>query len=176
MKLTEHLTAMAIAALLSTSAIPVALRMIANAKVSASLLQLHQTAKQSRYDAIVNYGSIRSVAIYNGYTDTDGKVHKPAIAECVDSVCSKPVPLPSGIEIKSTFRGIDSKVAGKKGSEVATIISWASETNAGIGGSYGQHGTITFSHPWSLKKFCLVRGGAFGNTGEWLIRKDKECK
>jgi len=50
MKLTEHLTAMAIAALLSTYAIPLALRMIASAKVSASLLQLHQTAKQSRYD------------------------------------------------------------------------------------------------------------------------------
>ncbi len=69
-----------------------------------------------------------------------------------------------------------SKVAGKKGSEVATIISWASETNTGIGGSYGQHASITFSHPWSLKKFCLIRGGAFGNTGKWLIRKDKECK
>ena len=100
----------------------------------------------------------------------------PAIAECVDSVCGKPVPLPSGIEIKSTFRGIDSKVAGNKGSEVATIISCASETNAGIGSSYGQHGSITFSHPWSLKKFCPIRGGAFGNTGEGLIRKDKECK
>ena len=22
-----------------------------------------------------------------------------------------------------------------------------------------RHGTVTFSHPWSLKKFCLVRGG-----------------
>ena len=48
MKLTEQLTAMAIAALLSAYAIPVSLRMIANAKVSAGLLQLHQTARLFR--------------------------------------------------------------------------------------------------------------------------------
>jgi hypothetical protein len=84
--------------------------------------------------------------------------------------------LPLGIEVKSTFRGIDEKVVGKKGARFATLISWASDTNSGIGGSYGQHGTITFSHPWSLKKFCLVRGRTYGNTGEWLLRKDKECK
>jgi hypothetical protein len=78
--------------------------------------------------------------------------------------------------VKSTFRGINAKVAGKAGSDVATLISWASETGSGIGGSYSQHGTVTFTHPWSLKKFCLVRGGDFGNPGEYVVRKDKECK
>jgi hypothetical protein len=78
--------------------------------------------------------------------------------------------------VKSTFRGINAKVAGKAGANQATLISWASETGSGIGGSYGQHGTVTFSHPWSLKKFCLVRGGTFGHSGEYVIRKDKECK
>jgi len=168
MNLAEVLTSIAITTVLSVYTVATALRVIANAKVTGALLQLHQTSKQSRYDGIVNYGQVRSVAIYGG--------EKPAIAECLDGVCGKPVPPPSGIVIKSTFRGIDAQVAGKAGSETATLISWSSETNAGIGASYGQHGTITFSHPWSLKKFCLVRGGAFGNTGEWLIRKDKECK
>ncbi len=168
MKLTELLTSMTIVSLLTTYAVPTTLRIIANAKVTGALLQLHQTAKQSRYDAIINYGQVRSVAIYGG--------DKPAIAECLDSVCGKANPLPEGIVVKSTFRGIDAQVAGKAGADKATLISWSSETNAGIGGSYGQHGTITFSHPWSLKKFCLVRGGAFGNEGEYVIRKDKECK
>ena len=113
--------------------------------------------KQSRYDAIMNYGEVRSVAIYSGYSGHyEGKRYETAIAECLGSLCGKSVPLPLGIEVKSTFRGIDEKVAGKKGARFATLISWASDTNSGIGGSYGQHGTITFSHPWSLKKFCLV--------------------
>jgi len=94
----------------------------------------------------------------------------------LSGVCGAKVPLPSGINIKSTFRGIDAKVAGKAGSEKGTLISWSSETNAGIGGSYSQHGTITISHPWTRKKFCLVRGGAAGNTGEVVIRQDKHCK
>ena len=142
--------------------------LIGYAKVTAAHVQLVQTAKQSRYDAIINYGEIRSVAIYTG--------DKPAIAECLSGVCGNKVPLPSGLTIKSTFRGIDAKVAGKAGSDKATLISWSSETNSGIGGSYGQHGTITFSHPWTRKRFCLVRGGATGNQGEIVIRKDKECK
>lgn len=141
--------------------------LIGYAKVTGAMLQIHQTSKQSQYDAIVNYGQICSIAIYSNL---------PAIAECLDGVCSKPVPLPSGIEIKSTFRGIDARVVGKAGSSIATLISWQSETNAGIGGSYGQHGTVTFNHPWTRKKFCLVRGGVSGNTGSWSIRKDKECK
>lgn len=168
MKLVDLMTSISIVTMLSAYTIPVTLRIIANAKVTGALLQLHQTSKQSRYDAIVNYGQVRSVAIYGG--------EKPAIAQCLDGVCEKPVPMPEGIVIKSTFRGIDAKVAGKAGAEKATLISWASETNAGIGGSYGQHGNITFSHPWSLKKFCLVRGGNFGNEGEYVIRRDKECK
>lgn len=168
MKLTELLTSVSIVGLLATYTVPVSLRIMANAKVTGALLQLHQTSKQSRYDAIVNYGQVRSVAIFSG--------EKPAIAECLDGVCAKPMPMPEGIVIKSTFRGIDAKVAGKAGADRATLVSWSSETNAGIGGSFGQHGSITFSHPWSLKKFCLVRGGAFGNEGEYVIRKDKECK
>ncbi|MEG4587231.1 type II secretion system protein [Microcoleus sp. MOSTC5] len=168
MKLTELLTSMTILSLLTTFAVPTTLRIIANAKVTGALLQLHQTAKQSRYDAIINYGQVRSVAIFAG--------ENPGIAECLDGICGKPMPMPKGIVIKSTFRGIDAKVAGKDGADRATLVSWSSETNAGIGGSYGQHGSITFSHPWSLKKFCLVRGGAFGNEGEYAIRKDKECK
>ncbi|MEG4503854.1 hypothetical protein QUA81_13410 [Microcoleus sp. F6_B4] len=168
MKLTDLLTSMTIVSLLTTFTVPTTLRIIANAKVTGALLQLHQTSKQSRYDAIVNYGQVRSVAIFAG--------EEPAIAECLDGVCGTPVPMPQGIVIKTTFRGIDAKVAGKAGADKATLISWASETNSGIGGSYGQHGTITFSHPWSLKKFCLVRGGNFGNEGEYVIRRDKECK
>lgn len=168
MKLTELVTSISIVTLLATYTVPVSLRIIANAKVTGALLQLHQTSKQSRYDAIVNYEQVRSVAIFSG--------EKPAIAECLDGVCGKPVPLPEGIVVKSSFRGIDAQIAGKAGSDKATLISWSSETNAGIGGSFGQHGSITFSHPWSLKKFCLVRGGAFGNEGEYVIRKDKECK
>jgi hypothetical protein len=168
MNMAEVVTVMGITTVLAVYTVPTALRVTANAQVTGALLQLHQYSKQSRYDAIVNYGQVRSVAIYGG--------ERPAIAECLDGVCGKPVPMPVGIVVKSTFRGINAKVAGKAGSETATLISWASETNAGIGASYGQHGTVTFSHPWSLKKFCLVRGGAFGNTGEWLIRKDKECK
>ena len=142
--------------------------LIGYAKVTAAHVQLVQTAKQSRYDAIINYGEIRSVAIYTG--------DKPAITECLSGVCRNKVPLPSGLTIKSTFRGIDAKVAGKAGSDKATLISWSSETNSGIGGSYGQHGTITFSHHWTRKRFCLVRGGAASNQGEVVIRKDKECK
>ncbi|MEG4805771.1 hypothetical protein QUB63_35020 [Microcoleus sp. ARI1-B5] len=125
------------------------------------------SSKQSQYDAIVNYGQVRAVAIYS---------NPPAIAECLDEICGQPIALPSGIKVTSTFRGIDAKVAGSSGSDRATLISWQSETNTGVGGSYGQHGTIVFSHPWTAKKFCLVRGGASGNTGSWSIRKDKECK
>jgi hypothetical protein len=168
MNMAEVLTSIAITAVLSVYTVPTALRVTADAQVTGALLQLHQYSKQSRYDAIVNYGQVRSVAIYGG--------EKPAIAECLDGVCGKPVPMPSGIVVKSTFRGINAKVAGKAGSDVATLISWASDTGAGIGGSYGQHGTVTFSHPWSQKKFCLVRGGSFGNSGEYVVRKDKECK
>ncbi|MEG4248729.1 hypothetical protein [Microcoleus sp. Pol10D4] len=168
MKLADLLTSISIIGLLSTYTIPVSLRLIANAKVAGTLLQLHQTSKQSRYDAIVNYGQVRSVAIFAG--------EKPAIAECLNGVCGKPVPLPEGIVIKSTFRGIDAKIAGKAGADKATLISWASETNAGIGGSYGQHGKVLFSHPWSLKTFCVVRGGNHGNAGEYVVKKDKECK
>ncbi|MCU0547262.1 MAG: type II secretion system GspH family protein [Oscillatoriaceae cyanobacterium Prado104] len=173
--LIEKLTAISIIGLLANAAVPTMLKAIGDAKLTAALLQLHQTSKQSRYDAIVHYGSIRSVTIYS---------NPPAISECRDTanatlrdrVCNKSVALPSGIVVKSTFRGIGSPIAGKKDAGVATVISWASETNAGIGGSYGQHGTVTFSHPWTHRRFCLVRGGAFGNTGEWIIRKDKECK
>lgn len=168
MKLTELLTSVSIVGLLATYTVPVSLRIMANAKVTGALLQLHQTSKQSRYDAIVNYGQVRSVAIFSG--------EKPAIAECLDGVCGKPVPLPEGIVVKSSFRGIDAQIAGKAGSDKATLISWSSETNAGIGGSYGQHGSLTFSHPWSLKTFCIVRGGNHGNMGEYLVKKDKECK
>lgn len=166
--LTEQLAVFTIIGLLTNAAVPTMLRAIGDSKVTAATLQLHQTSKQSRYDAIVNYGSIRSVAIYGG--------ENPAIAECLDNVCGEKIALPKGVVVKSTFRGIDAKLAGKAGSDRATLISWASETSAGIGGSYGQHGTITFSHPWSNKRFCIVRGGDFGNTGEWLIRKDKQCK
>ena len=165
--LIEKLVSIAIVSELSAIGLLGSTALIGYAKVTGAMLQIHQTSKQSQYDAIVNYGQIRSVAIYS---------NPPAIAECLDEVCSKPVPLPSGITVKSTFRGIDARVAGKAGSDIATVISWSSETNTGIGGSYGQHGTVIFSHPWSRKKFCLVRGGTSGNTGSWSIRKDKECK
>jgi len=164
--LIENLVSIAIVAELSAIALLGSTALIGHAKVTGAMLQIHQTSKQSQYDAIINYGQIRSIAIYS---------NPPAIAECLDGVCAKPVPLPSGIIVKSTFRGIDAHVAGKAGSDVATVISWASETNAGIGGSYGQHGTVTFSHSWTRKQFCLVRGGASGNTGSWSIRKNK-CK
>ncbi|MEG3908681.1 hypothetical protein [Microcoleus sp. POL10_C6] len=166
--LTETLVSIVIAGELAAIALLAATPIIGYAKVTAAHVQLVQTAKQSRYDAIVNYGEVRSVAIFTG--------DKPAIAECLSGVCGAKIPLPSGITIKSTFRGIDAKVAGKAGSNVATLISWASETNSGIGGSYGQHGTITFSHHWTKKRFCLVRGGANGNQGEVVIRTDKDCK
>ncbi len=166
--LIEKLVSIAIVTELSAIAVLATTGLIGYAKVTRAMLQVHQTSKQSQYDAIVNYGQVRSVAIYSD--------DKPAIAECLDGVCGKPVPLPGGIIVKSTFRGIDAKVAGKAGSDRATLISWQSETAAGLGGSYGQHGTVTFSHPWTRKRFCLVRGGAAGNTGLWFIRKDKECK
>ena len=44
----EKFTGMSIVALLSSYAVPVALLVIANAKISAAILQLHQTCKQSR--------------------------------------------------------------------------------------------------------------------------------
>jgi Tfp pilus assembly protein FimT len=74
MRLTDLLTSLSIVTLLAGYTVPVSLRIIANAKVTGALLQLHQTSKQSRYDAIVNYGQVSSVAIYGG--------EKPAIAEC----------------------------------------------------------------------------------------------
>jgi type II secretory pathway pseudopilin PulG len=166
--LLEQLVSIVIVGELSAIAMLSTTGLIGYAKVTGAMLQIHQTSKQSQYDAIVNYGQVRSVAIYGG--------DNPAITECLDGVCSQPVLLPSGIVIKSTFRGIDAKVAGKAGSSRATLISWSSETAAGIGGSYGQHGTITFSHPMTRKRFCLVRGGAIGNQGIWSIRKDKECR
>ncbi|MEG4496994.1 hypothetical protein QUB05_07285 [Microcoleus sp. F10-C6] len=166
--LVESLVSIVIAGELAAIGLLAGTGLIGYAKVTAAHVQLIQTAKQSRYDAIVNYGEVRSVAIYTG--------DKPAIAECLSGVCGAKVPLPSGVNIKSTFRGIDAKVAGKAGSNVATLISWSSETNSGIGGSYGQHGTIIFSHPWTRKKFCLVRGGAYGNQGEVVIKQDKDCK
>ena len=166
--LIENLVSIVIVGELSAIALFAGTGLIGYAKVTAAQVQLQQTAKQSRYDAIVNYGQIRSVAIYTG--------KNPAIAECLDSVCGVKIPLPSGIKITSTFRGIDAKIAGSSGSNRAMLISWQSETNSGIGGSYGQHGTVTFSHPWTKKRFCLVRGGAAGNQGEVVIRKDKECK
>lgn len=166
--LIEKLVSLVIIGELSAISALVGTGLIGYAKVTAAQIQLQQTAKQSRYDAIVNYGQIRSVAIYVG--------ENPAIAECLNGICGAKVPLPSGIKISSTFRGIDAKVAGKAGNDRATLISWASETNSGIGGSYGQHGIVTFSHPWTRKRFCLVRGGAAGNQGEIIIRKDKECK
>jgi hypothetical protein len=166
--LVETMTAIVIAGELAAIGMLAGTGLIGYAKVTAAHVQLVQTAKQSRYDAIVNYGEVRSVAIFTG--------DKPAISECFSGVCGAKIPLPSGVNIKSTFRGIDAKVAGKAGSNVATLISWSSETNSGIGGSYGQHGTIIFSHPWTRKKFCLVRGGAHGNLGEVVIKQDKECK
>ena len=168
MKMSELLFSISITGILALYTVPTALRIIGSVKVTGALLQLHQYSKQSRYDAIVNYGQVRSVAIFTG--------QKPGIAECLNGVCGKPVPLPEGIVIKSTFRGIDAKVAGKAGADKATLISWSSETSSGIGGSYGQHGGVTFSHPWTRKKFCLVRGGSFGNSGEYVVRKDLDCK
>jgi type II secretory pathway pseudopilin PulG len=171
MTLLEQLVSIVIVCELSAIAMLSTTGLIGYAKVTGAMVQLQQTAKQSQYDAIVNYGQVRSVAIYGG--------DNPAITECLDGVCSQPVPLPSGIVVKSTFRGIDAKVAGDgvpPRKLRATLISWSSETAAGIGGSYGQHGTITFSHPMTRKRFCLVRGGATGNQGIWSIRKDKECK
>ena len=165
--LIEKLTTIVLIGELSAIALMAGTGAIGYAKVTGAMLQVHQTSKQSQYDAIVNYGQVRSVAIYS---------NPPAIAECLDGVCGKPVPLPSGITVTSTFRGIDAKVAGKAGSNIATLISWQSDTNSGIGGSYGQHGTLTFRHPWTQNKFCLVRGGAYGNSGLWNIRKGKECK
>ncbi|MEG4970555.1 hypothetical protein QUB11_28495 [Microcoleus sp. B6-A1] len=166
--LTETLVSIVIAGELAAISLLGGTALIGYAKVTAAHMQLVQTAKQSRYDAIINYGEVRSVAIYTG--------EKPAISECLSGICGAKILLPSGINIKSTFRGIDAKVAGKAGSDRATLISWSSETNSGIGGSYGQHGTITFSHPWTRKRFCLVRGGTAGNLGEVVIRTDKDCK
>lgn len=166
--LIEKLVSFVIVGELSAISVLAGTGLIGYAKVTAAQVQLQQTGKQSRYDAIVNYGEIRSVAIYTG--------ENPAIAECLSGVCGAKIPLPAGIKITSTFRGIDAKVAGKAGADRATLIGWQSETNSGIGGSYGQHGTVTFSHPWTQKRFCLVRGGAAGNQGEIVIRKDKECK
>lgn len=166
--LIENLVSIVIVGELSAIALFAGTGLIGYAKVTAAQVQLQQTGKQSRYDAIINYGQIRSVAIYTG--------KNPAIAECLDGVCGVKIPLPMGIKITSTFRGIDAKIAGKAGADRATLISWSSETNSGIGGSYGQHGTVTFSHSWTKKRFCLVRGGAAGNLGEVVIRKDKECK
>lgn len=164
--LIEKLATMVILGQLTTLAGIVGMGVIGQAQITGAMLQVHQTAKQSRYDAIVNYGAIRSVAIYaNG-----------SIAECVNNVCGAPVRLPSGVEVTSTFRGLDARVAGRAGSERGTLISWASETNSGIGGSYDQHGTIHFRHPWTRKRFCLVRGGAAGNEGSWSIRQNRECR
>lgn len=166
--LIEQLATIVIVGELSALSLLAGTGLIGYAKVTAAQVQLQQTGKQSRYDAIINYGQIRSVAIYTG--------ENPAIAECLDNVCGAKIPLPSGIKITSTFRGIDAKIAGKAGADRTTLISWSSETNSGIGGSYGQHGTVTFSHSWTQKRFCLVRGGSAGNRGEISIRKDKECK
>src|SRR4028119_1581928 len=88
MKMSELLVSMTCVGILALYTIPTALRIIGAAKVTAALLQLHQTSKQSRYDAIVNYGEVRSVAIFTG--------DNPGIAECLNGVCGKPVPLPSG--------------------------------------------------------------------------------
>ena len=128
MNMAEIVTVMGITTVLAVYTVPTALRATANAQVTGALLQLHQYSKQSRYDAIVNYGQVRSVAIYGG--------QRPALAECLDGVCGKPVSMPAGIVVKSTFRGINAKVAGKAGSEIATLISWASETNSGMGGGF----------------------------------------
>ncbi|MEG4396582.1 hypothetical protein [Microcoleus sp. BROC3] len=166
--LVETMVSIVIAGELAALGLLAGTGLIGYAKVTAAHVQLVQTAKQSRYDAIVNYGEVRSVAIFTG--------EKPAISECLSGVCGTKIPLPSGVDIKSTFRGIDARVAGRAGSNVATLISWSSETNSGIGGSYGQHGTITFSHPWTRKKFCLVRGGAYGNQGEVVIKTDRDCR
>lgn len=164
--LIEKLVSFVIIGELAAIATMASMGVIGHAKITGAMLQVHQTAKQSRYDAIVNYGAIRSVAIYeNG-----------SIAECVNNVCGAPVRLPSGVEVTSTFRGLDARVAGRAGSERGTLISWASETNSGIGGSFGQHGTIHFRHPWTRKRFCLVRGGATGNEGSWSIRQNRECR
>ncbi|MEG4424982.1 MULTISPECIES: hypothetical protein [unclassified Microcoleus] len=166
--LVETMVSIVIAGELAALGLLGATGLIGYAKVTAAHVQLVQTAKQSRYDAIVNYGQVRSVAVFTG--------ENAAIAECLGGVCGEKISLPSGVKIESTFRGIDARVAGRAGSNVATLISWSSETNSGIGGSYGQHGTITFSHPWSRKKFCLVRGGALGNQGEVVIKTDKDCR
>ena len=86
-------------------------------------------------------------------------------------VKTKPASNPLG---QHPFQPIDK--TGKAGADRATLISWASETSSGIGGSFGQHGTVTFSHPWTRKKFCLVRGGSYGNSGEYAVRKDWDCR
>lgn len=165
--LLEKLVVVVIASELAAIATIASMGLIGYAKVTAALVQLNQTAKQSRYDAIVNYGQVRSVAILTG--------ENPGIAECLGGVCGQQVALPSGVVVTSTFRGLDARVAGRAGSDRGTLISWSSETSSGIGGSYGQHGKVVFSHPWTQKRFCLVRGGAAGNSGEFVIKQNREC-
>jgi hypothetical protein len=72
--------------------------LIGYAKVTAARVQLVQTAGQSRYDAIINYGEIQEV------------FHLGCIMGDVLEICFNASPssaeinlLPSGLTIKSTF-------------------------------------------------------------------------
>lgn len=71
-------------------------------------------------------------------------------------------------EDNSTLRTV-SGVAGNSGTIYR--VSWA-DTQAGLGGSFGQLGRITLIAPGTSEKKCLF---LFDTDGNWNIREDTQC-
>lgn len=168
--LTELITALTIIGILAAIAFPIFLRILALLKLNHSQNLIAIEFKATRYEAMGS-GFHRSICIRENPNTQQIEIAQTPYALCETITAWKS--LPRGVQIdhnNSTLRTV-STLAGFSGNQIYRA-SW-SDTNGGLGGSYGQLGKIVLKHPRTgNERRCVVLSYIDGN---YTLRRNGGC-
>ncbi|WP_013321627.1 pilus assembly FimT family protein [Gloeothece verrucosa] len=165
--LLELMITVLVMAILVAIAWPLLQQLMGLIRLNLAIWTLAQHWKMTRLDATGN-GNIPMTLCMN--ETNEGVQFAQILGNNCESITSW-LSLTNGVSIdqaNSTLR-TQSSVAGNGGQIYR--VSWA-DTNAGLGGSWGQLGRLVLIADGTTAKKCLF---LFDTDGSWNIRLDKKC-
>ncbi|ACK71707.1 conserved hypothetical protein [Gloeothece citriformis PCC 7424] len=165
--LTELMLTIIILSILLAIVLPLFSQVVGNVRLKLAILTLAQYWKITRFDAMGNGTTPHTLCM----NDTNEGVQ---VAKILGNNCQTITSwnfLAKGVSIdraNSTLR-TQASVAGNGGRIYR--VSWA-DTDAGLGGSWGQLGRLVLIADGTSAKKCLF---LFNVDGSWDIREDKKC-
>lgn len=165
--MTELLVSGAIVGVIAAVAVPMLLRAIGNAQVRIAVAEIMLQIKGRRYDAM-DEELPRSLCV----REVDGKVHvaRSNGLDCYSSDIQW-ITLSADVKLdaKNTTLPSTVNIAGNGGNTYR--FSFA-DTAGGLGGSYGQLGRVTVTHPWASFRGCVFLSHV---DGTYRDAYGKEC-